>query len=39
MDESKEILKQTVEETKISQKEKQESLHCLRRFIPADRNS
>jgi hypothetical protein len=39
MDESIEILKQTVEEAKIGEKEKLESLQRLRRFVPADTNS
>ena len=39
MDYSIEILRQTEEETRISQKEKLDSLQRLRRFIPADRNS
>jgi uncharacterized protein len=39
MDESIEILRQTVEEAKIGEKEKLESLQRLRRFVPADTNS
>ena len=39
MDESIQILRQTVEEAKIGEKEKLESLQRLRRFVPADTNS
>jgi uncharacterized protein len=39
MDESIEILRQTVEEAKIGEKEKLESLKRLRRFVPANTNS
>ena len=39
MDESIEILRQTVEEAKIGEKEKLESLKRLRRFVPANANS
>jgi uncharacterized protein len=39
MDESIEILRQTVEEAKIGENEKLESLQRLRRFVPADTNS
>jgi hypothetical protein len=38
MDESIEILRQTVEEAKIGEKEKLDSLKRLRRFVPADAN-
>ena len=39
MDESIEILRQSVQEAKIGDKEKLESLQRLRRFVPADANS
>jgi len=39
MDESIEILRQTVEEAKIGEKEKRESLQRLRRFVQVDTNS
>jgi hypothetical protein len=38
MDESIEILKQSVQEAKIGDKEKLHSLERLRRFVPPDRN-
>ena len=39
MDESIEILRQTMEEAKIGEKEKLESLQRLLRFVLADTNS
>ena len=39
MDESIQILKQSVQEAKIGEKEKLHSLQNLRRFVPADANS
>jgi hypothetical protein len=39
MDESIEILRQSVQEAKIGDKEKLQSLQRLRRFVPADANS
>lgn len=39
MDESIEILRQSVQEAKIGDKEKLQSLQRLRRFVPADTNS
>ena len=39
MDESIEILRQSVEEAKIGEKEKLQSLQRLRRYVPVDANS
>jgi hypothetical protein len=39
MDESIEILRQSVQEAKIGEKEKLQSLQRLRRYVPADANS
>ena len=39
MDESIQILKQSVEEARIGEKEKLQSLQNLRRFVPQDVNS
>jgi len=39
MDESIQILKQSVQEAKIGEKEKLQSLQRLRRYVPVDANS